>query len=158
MHPHEQLLTKLFQSLNEHKPELMAECYHKQATFRDIAFDLSGRQEIQAMWEMICSTNEKGPADIVATVQKLEANDKTGRAVVVDDYTFRKTGNKVHNGIESTFEFCDGLIFHQRDTCDPVIWANQAFGKFMGFFLGHIEPLRRRGAMKGLREFMARKK
>lgn len=157
MHPHEQLLTKLFQSLNEHNHKGMAECYDEHAKFRDIAFDLSGRAEIHGMWEMICSDNDLGPADIVVTVQELVANDTGARAIIVDDYTFRKTGRKVHNMIESKFELRDGLILRQKDSCDAVDWAKQAFGPLKGLIPGYCERVRRKSAMKGLREFMKRK-
>ncbi len=92
MHANEQLLTKLFQCLNAHDHGGMAECYHKNATLQDIAFRLSGRDEIHAMWEMICKDNSKGKSDIQATVLRLKADDARGDSVVVDDYTFRKTG------------------------------------------------------------------
>jgi hypothetical protein len=42
----------------------MAECYYSNAAFQEIAFRVSGREEIHAMWEMICSDNPKGKSDI----------------------------------------------------------------------------------------------
>lgn len=84
----------------------MADCYHENVTFSDIAFDLSGKNQILAMWGMICSPNKDGiPSDIKATVQELTANDSTGRAVIVEDYTYRDTDLPVHNKIISTFSF-----------------------------------------------------
>ncbi len=153
MHPNEELLTRLFQRLNAHDSDGMADCYHEKATFNDIAFTLSGRKQIYAMWDMICSPNKDGvPSDIKAAVQELSANDSTGRAVVVEDYTYRDTRLPVHNKIISTFEFRDGLIFRQKDDCDPVCWANQAFGGVKGFIAGHIELARRWKAMNKLKE------
>ena len=150
MHTHEELLQRLFQLLNDHDHKGMAACYHEQATFRDIAFTLNGRKQIHAMWDMICSpTKEDGlVSDIVVTVEELTAIDSTGRAVVVDDYTFRDTGKPVHNSIVSTFEFRDGLIFSQNDECDAADWAKKAFGGFSGFIAGHVGFIRRGKAMK----------
>jgi ketosteroid isomerase-like protein len=153
MHPNEQLLAKLFHCLNAHDYEGMAACYHENATFHDTAFTLRGKTQIHAMWDMICSPNTKGEkSDIKATVQELMANDSTGHAVVLDDYTYRNTCRKGHNKITSTFEFREGQIFKQDDQCDPISWANQAFGSVLGFIPGHVEFARRWTAMKKLKE------
>jgi ketosteroid isomerase-like protein len=153
MHPHAQLLTRLFQCLNAHDYKGMSDCYHQDAVFHDIAFSLTGKEQIRAMWEMICSDNDQGRSDIVATVQELSADDSTGRVVVIDDYTFRETKRKVHNPIVSTFEFRNGVIFKQTDACDSVDWAKQAFGGLKGFVTGRIGFLRRHGAMNTLNKF-----
>lgn len=153
MHSHEELLRRLFDCLNAHDHEGMAACYHEQATFRDIAFTLKGRIQIHAMWDMICSPDAAGtPSDIVVTVEDVSANHATGKARIVDDYTLRSTKRKVHNRIESSFEFRDGLIFRQIDSCDAVDWAKQAFGPGKRWIMGHIGPLRRLGAMSNLKK------
>jgi hypothetical protein len=54
MHANVVLLQKLFTSLNEHNHQAMADCYHAEAAFRDIAFDLRSKEQIHAMWQMIC--------------------------------------------------------------------------------------------------------
>lgn len=151
MHPNEQLLTNLFQCLNAHNASGIAACYREDATFQDIAFRLRNKKQIHAMWDMICSPNKKGLSDIKATVQELTANDSTAHAVVIEDYTYRDNGRKVHNKITSTFEFRDGRILKQEDRCDPVSWANQAIGGVKGFIAGHIEFARRLIAMNKLK-------
>ena len=151
MHSNEQLLTKLFQCLNAHDHIGMAECYADEAKFQDIAFTLKDKRQIHAMWDMACSDNNAGvKSDIKATVKELSADDSTGRVVVIDDYTFRDTGRKVHNEIVSTFEFRNGKIVTQTDTCDAASWASQACGGLKGFLAGHVEWIRRRAAMKKL--------
>lgn len=148
----EELLTRLFRCLNAHDPIGMAECYGEEAAFQDIAFILLNKREIHAMWDMICSDNKKRiKSDIEATVKELSANDSTGRAVVIDDYTFRDTGRKVHNQIVSTFSFQDGKIIKQIDECDSVSWGRQAFGGIQGYVAGHVEFIRRGKAMKKLK-------
>src|SRR5262245_4135003 len=44
------LLEQLYNSLGRHDYQAMANCYHPDARFRDIAFDLKGRDQIRAMW------------------------------------------------------------------------------------------------------------
>lgn len=150
---HEHLLETLFQCLNAHDPAGITSCYHPDASFQDIAFTLNGQKEIQAMWDFICSPDEKGThSDIQAVVLDLAADASTGRATVVDIYTFRKYKRRVANLIESSFTFQDGKIIRHVDHCDPVCWARQAIGGFVGFIAGHIGFIRRRQAMKTLRE------
>ncbi len=148
---HEQLLNNLFQCLNAHQPDGMANCYHEQASFEDIAFRLKGKKQIHAMWDMICSDNEKGKSNIKVEIKELSVNDSSGHAIAVEDYTFRDESRGVHNRIVSKFEFRDGLIYKQIDECDPVCWAHQAFGGIKGFFAGHIKAIRRFKAMNKLK-------
>jgi hypothetical protein len=120
----------------------------RNATFRDIAFDLRGKKQIHAMWHMICE------GDIRATCRFVEANDDAGRAVVEDDYTFSATGRKVHNVIESHFRFRDGLIVEQRDYCDARRWAAMALGGIEGRLAGWFRLLRARKAREKLQAFL----
>jgi len=159
MHPNAELLNKLFERLNAHDADGMAECYDDDATFQDIAFDLAGKARIRAMWDMICSPDAKGtPSDIVVSVQQSSADDKTGRAVVVDTYTYRETGRKVRNKITSDFEFEGGKIKRQSDKCHAASWASQALGGFKGFIAGRIGPIRRKKAMKKLNDWIEYRK
>jgi len=148
MHRNAVLLQRLFVSLNGHDPHAMAECYHPDARFQDIAFDLQGKREIAAMWKMICR------GDIRAKFHVLHADDQGGLVKVVDEYTFSDTGREVFNPIESRFEFRDGLIATHVDTCDPVIWAAMAIGGFRGFLAGEFRALRAWKARKKLEPFL----
>jgi hypothetical protein len=84
MHANAALLEKLFTSLNKHSNQAMAECYHLDAVFRDIAFDLQGRGAIHEMWQMICQAR----SNLRATYEVLNADDHSGRVSLVDDYRF----------------------------------------------------------------------
>lgn len=149
---HEQLLKTLFQCLNAHDFEGIANCYHPDASFQDIAFTLKGKKQIHAMWDFICSPDEAGiQSDIQAILLDLSANESTGRAIVVDIYTFRKHKRRVANLIESSFTFQGDKIIRQVDHCDPVCWARQAIGGISGFIAGHCGFVRRGEAMKTLR-------
>src|SRR3954462_407066 len=122
MHPNAALLDRLFTALDRHDHATMTACYHLDATFRDIAFDLHGRKEIHAMWHMICE------GDIRATFDVVHADDNTAEVNLIDDYTFSSTGRKVHNVIQSRFQFQDGVIIEHHDFCDPRAWAAMALG------------------------------
>lgn len=152
MHPNAARLNKLFTALDMHDHEAMASCYHKDAHFRDIAFDLKGIEQIHSMWRMICST------DIRVWFEILAANDRTGWVRLVDAYTFDasksppRRGRRVRNAIESRFTFEDGLILSHDDDCDPKAWARSALGNgIKGFIAGRVRLARSRTAMSMLK-------
>jgi ketosteroid isomerase-like protein len=155
LHPNADLLHRLFTALDHHDHRTMASCYHPEATFRDIAFDLRGRPQIHSMWHMIC----KG--DIRATFKVAHASDQEGRVRLVDTYTFGaskappKRGRPVRNVVDSRFQFQDGLIIEQLDFCDARAWAKAALGGPIGFLAGRIRFLRSRAAGKKLEGFVA---
>lgn len=106
---------------------------------------------------MICTPDEhRKETKIKVEVESLEADDSKGRAVIVDDYTFRLSGKPVNNKIESKFKFCNYKIIEHIDDCDASDWASQAYAGIWilpGLFLGRIEIIRRGLAMKKLRKF-----
>jgi ketosteroid isomerase-like protein len=148
MHPNGVLLQRLFGALERHDHTEMGRCYQPTATFHDIAFDLKGADRIRAMWHMICETDIRAMFDII------HANDQEGGVALVDDYTFRETGRKVHNVIDSRFRFSDGLIAEHRDECDPQVWAAMALGGVKGCLAGRIRFLRSLKANEKLDAFI----
>jgi ketosteroid isomerase-like protein len=148
MHAHSEVLTRLFTALDRHDHEAMAACYAENATFRDIAFTLEGRKRIHAMWHMICD------GDIKTKFKIEEVDDRTAFVTVVDDYTFRAKGRKVHNEIQSRFRFRDGSIVEQQDSCDSRKWASMAIGGLGGFLAGRIPLLRGAKARRALDAFI----
>ena len=150
-HANAVLLRRLFASLDARDHQAMTECYAPSATFHDIAFDLDDRQEIEAMWRMICT---KSPVKV--TVEHIEADDHAGRARVVDHYTFSDTNAPITNRIESRFRFERGRIVEQHDECDERKWAEQAFGSGpKGWLVGRFRPLRAWKAKRKLRPYVA---
>ncbi len=149
MHPNGDLLERLFTGLDQHDHEAMAACYHEDATFTDIAFDLRGKKQIQAMWHMISE------GDIRATFEIVNADGDSGQANIVDDYTLTSTGRSVRNQIDSRFRFQDGVIIEQLDLCDAGAWAAMALGGPIGFLAGQIRFLRSQKAGQILGAFIA---
>jgi ketosteroid isomerase-like protein len=148
MHIHAEVLTRLFTALDRHDHPAMAACYAENASFRDIAFNLKGKTRIHAMWHMICD------GDIKTTFKIDEVDDRTAFVTVVDDYTFRAKGRKVHNVIQSRFRFANGAIVEQHDSCDSRKWASMAIGGVGGFLAGRISPLRQAKARRTLDTFI----
>ncbi len=124
MHPNEELLQTFYTSFQKRDAEQMVSCYHPDVVFSDPVFqDLRG-QKAGAMWRMLC---ERG-TDLVVEFRDVRADDTSGSAHWEADYTFSKTGRKVHNVIDATFQFRDGKIVRHTDSFDLPAWARQALG------------------------------
>jgi ketosteroid isomerase-like protein len=156
MHPNTALLAQLFAAEDRHQHLEMAFCYHPDASFKDIAFELDGIQRIHAMWHMICET------DIRVTLEGVEADDRNGLANIVCTYTFGadrasgKKGRLVRNVIESRFSFEEGKIMQHHDFCDAKAWARAALGGPLGFIAGRLGFVRSLTANAKLDAFVAR--
>ncbi len=130
----------------------MAACYHPDATFTDEVFSLKNGKEAAAMWHLLCESGK----DLRIEFSEVQAGDQSGRAHWEAYYTFSRTGRKVHNVIEASFEFRDGKIIRHVDRFPFRRWARQAFGP-TGWLLGWTGFLRnkvRNTAMKGLFRFI----
>src|SRR4051794_37974908 len=101
MHPHAEVIDRLYRHLAALEPESMVQCYHQDARFEDIAFRLRGRAQILAMWKVV---TQPGPG-LKVTFEVLSAGDGGAHARVVDDYIFTETKRPVHNVIDSYFRF-----------------------------------------------------
>jgi ketosteroid isomerase-like protein len=148
MNTHSLLLEKLYTCLNSKDHAGMADCYHPDADFKDIAFTLHGRKQIHAMWHLISET------DLRATFTIIKVDEESGRVQLVDDYTFRDTGRPVHNEIQSDFRFQDGLIIEHSDSCDALKWGIQALGPVKGVISWLVPSTRQAKAMEKLEKFV----
>lgn len=153
-HPNAQLLTRLYTAFAARDAATMVACYAKDATFTDPVFDLRG-DDVGAMWTMFC---ERG-RDMKLEFCDIRADAATGTAHWEPRYTFSVTGRPVHNRIDSSFMFRDGLIHTQRDRFDLWRWSRMALG-FKGALLGWTPMVRnaiRREARRNFDNWRARR-
>lgn len=123
------LITDFYQAFHQLDANKMTSYYHKDIVFKDPAFGILRGKEANTMWQMLCAS-QKGK-DF-----KVEASNITDNSAHWEaHYTFSKTGRKVHNKIDATFEFKDGLIIKHTDNFNLHNWAKQAIG-FKGWLLG----------------------
>lgn len=130
----------------------MLACYHPEVTFRDPVFLELDSAHVRGMWRMLC---ERG-RDLRVEASGIEANGDTGKAHWDAWYTFSGTGRKVHNSIDASFRFEDGLIVRHDDSFGFYRWTRQALGP-IGIALGWTPVLQgaiRRKAKAGLLDFM----
>jgi hypothetical protein len=126
----------------------MASCYHVDAAFHDIAFDLSGRQQIDVMCAMIANNTT-----IRAIFPVQRADDETGAPDIAEDYQFSEIRGQVHQEIPSMFRFGDGLIVGRRERWGVLWWGMQARGPVKGVIAWLIPAVRRLQAMATLQCF-----
>ena len=131
----------------------MAACYTPEANFSDPVFkDLKGPQ-VGAMWQMLTTSGR----DLKVQLIEHTTESDTGTAHWLADYTFSRTGRRVHNDVHATFRFAeDGLIADHRDSFNIYAWAKQALGP-VGSLLGWAPPFQsslRSGAATTLAKFM----
>lgn len=117
-----------FQQLDADK---MVACYHPDVIFWDPGFGHLQGNDAGDMWRMLC----ENARDFELTFSDIELHATQGSAHWEAKYTFSRTGRKVHNSIDATFEFQDGLIIKHKDNFNLRRWAGQALG-FKGYLLG----------------------
>lgn len=152
MHPNAALITRFYEAFSRRDGAAMAACYHPDVSFSDPVFpDLKG-PAAGAMWRFLC---ERG-GDLKVEFRDIEADDTSGKAHWEARYTFSATGRPVHNVIDASFSFKDGLIRAHTDRFDFYAWARQALGA-TGWLLGWTPMLKnkvRGQAGAGLTKFM----
>jgi ketosteroid isomerase-like protein len=111
----------------------MIACYHKDIHFEDPAFGVLKGEHAGNMWRMLCASQKD--KEFTVTFSDITYQDGKGSAHWEAQYHFSKTGRKVHNKIDATFEFKDGKISKHIDTFNLHRWASQAMG-FKGMLLG----------------------
>ncbi|HEY5889191.1 MAG TPA: nuclear transport factor 2 family protein [Acidimicrobiia bacterium] len=102
---------------------VMAASYHPDATFEDPVFKLRG-DEIGDMWRMFCA----GDNDVEVEYSGINVVGEEGSAHWEARYVFGPKRRPVHNRIDATFKFTEGLIIHHRDDFDLAAWSRQALG------------------------------
>ena len=147
-----ELIERLYGAFARRDGAAMAACYAPDARFSDPVFtDLRG-DEPGAMWRMLTGRAQ----DLTVELAEHAADAERGNAHWLADYTFR-TGRHVHNDIQASFVFRDGLIAEHRDAFSLWAWTRQALGP-TGLLLGWtpiVQNKVRAEARAGLDAFMA---
>lgn len=138
-HPNAQLLYDFYEAFSERDGDAMAEAYHSDAAFSDPVFPDLDAVGVGAMWRMLTERGE----DLEIEFRDVKADDHNGSVHWEAWYTFAATGRKVHNIVEATFTFRDGLILRHRDDFDFWRWSREALG-IAGVVAGWTPMLQRR--------------
>jgi uncharacterized protein len=118
-----QLIENFYRAFQKGDAEVMAASYHPDATFEDPVFSLQGN-EIGDMWRMFCT----GDNDVEVVFSQINVAGDSGSAHWEARYVFGPKKRPVHNRIDATFQFTDGLILHHRDEFVLAAWSREALG------------------------------
>ncbi len=152
MHQNADLIKKFYTAFQERDASAMNDCYHGEVVFSDPAFGTLTANEVTSMWRMLC---ERGK-DLVIQFDEVYADEENGRAHWEAWYTFSKSGRRVHNKIDASFDFQAGKIFRHTDRFNLWSWSSQALGP-LGTFLGwtpSVQSAIRKEARQGLEKFI----
>ena len=146
------LIERFYDAFNRRDGAAMAASYAPNARFHDPAFGELTGEEPGAMWRMLTGRAD----DLRVQLVEHDADDASGSARWLADYTFTQTGRKVHNDVRARFRFADGLIAEHDDEFGFYAWARQALGP-PGLLLGWTPMLHakvQKQARAGLDEFI----
>ncbi len=155
MSSNKQLINTFYQSFQNKNYKAMQDCYADKAVFNDEVFVNLNAAEVKSMWEMLCKKGKNFDINFF----NVQANEETGSAQWIADYTFSKTGRKVTNKIQANFIFENGKILKHTDSFNFYKWASQALA-IVGILLGWTSFLKnkvRKDAKKSLEKFMSNK-
>jgi ketosteroid isomerase-like protein len=120
----ENTIEKFYSAFAQKDWQTMQACYHQDVVFEDPAFGQLKGDDARKMWKMLC---EQGK-DMTLEYSNIVCDENIGSAHWEAKYTFSKTGRKVHNIIDATFEIKDGQIIKHTDKFNLHKWAGQALG------------------------------
>jgi ketosteroid isomerase-like protein len=152
MHPNEALLHRFYTAFQTCDTAGMQVCYHPDVVFSDPAFGELRGGDVGAMWTMLCTRAK----DLEIAFSGVSADAESGKAHWDARYTFTQTGRRVHNAIDASFRFRDGLIVRHDDRFPFWRWARQALGP-AGLVLGWTPLLQakvRKNARAGLAAYL----
>jgi len=147
------LIERFYTAFARRDSAAMLACYRPDVAFRDPVFGALTGPQVHAMWRMLAAR----ATDLTIEFASVAVTERTGSAHWEARYTYSATGRSVHNRIDATFEFRDGLITRHVDRFSLWRWAAMALGA-KGALLGWLPPVRaaiRARAAKGLAAYMA---
>ncbi len=131
MSSNDDVIVRFYESFAAGDADGMAACYHDDVHFHDPVFqDLNG-PDVMKMWRTLLGRSD----DLKITLGEHRVEGDTGSAHWSAVYTFSQTGRVVHNEIDVTFRFQDGLIIDHVDRFDLWKWSRMALG-LPGVLLG----------------------
>jgi ketosteroid isomerase-like protein len=146
------LIRQFYAAFEQKDYATMQSLYHDDASFSDPVFQRLNAAEVRAMWEMLINAG----VDLKVSFGGIRVDEVFGMCRWEAWYTFSRTGRKVHNIIDASFEFKDGKILVHQDTFDFWRWTRQALG-MPGILLGWTPFMRNKvrvTARNGLKKFM----
>jgi hypothetical protein len=147
MSPDEQVVQKLYLSFKSGDAAGMAECYHDDAEFHDLAFDLKGKKDIADMWRFVC---HRRPSIEFGNIRTEGSEVKAHWNA---DYKFKGV-NQVNYGIDARFTCREGKIVVHHDEASRWVWSKQALRFPKAVIVTLFPTVLREQARKELKAFL----
>jgi len=147
-------ITKFYTAFQEQDAEKMASLYHPDVVFNDPVFVNLNQKEVQNMWNMLISRSK---GNLKVEFHSVQGDENQATCTWEAKYPFSKSGRMVHNVIQSSMEFKDGLIIRHTDNFNFWRWSRMALGS-TGLLLGWTPYVRnkvRKTARKSLEEYQS---
>ena len=154
MNEQSQIVNGFYAAFQQRDYKTMQQCYHPDVAFSDEVFPLLKGKQAMGMWHMLISGAKE--ANLKIDFNTIYPKDDTIHCNWEARYKFSLTGRKVHNKIQATFWFKDGLIIRHVDKFDFYRWSRMAFG-FKGTLLGWTSFFKKKvqeGINKRLHKFL----
>ena len=154
MNDNQKLIEKFYTCFKNKDYKGMQVCYGENAIFNDAVFKNLNAAQVKSMWQMLISTAK----DFEVELSNISAEGKFVYAHWDAYYTFSRTGNKVINRIDATFEIENGQIVKHTDNFNFYTWGRQALG-MTGLLLGWTDVMKNKiqtTAKENLEKFMAK--
>ena len=126
-----QIVTEFYTAFQNKDSKTMTSLYAENISFTDPAFGTLIGEDAKNMWRMLC----ENATDLKITFEVLEASSNMVKAHWEANYTFSRTGNRVHNKIDASLTIKEGLIESHVDQFNLWVWSQQALGT-SGWLLG----------------------
>ncbi len=127
-----ELLNHFYTSFSQGNVEAMISCYDDAIVFTDPAFGTLRGNDAKNMWRMLI---HRSKGNLKITYDNVKADENTGSAHWIAEYTYGQTGRKVVNKISARFEFRNGMIIKHTDHFNLWRWTQQAIG-WKGYLMG----------------------
>ena len=129
--------SEVLSAFAEGDAEKMVACYHDEIQFEDPIFGLLRGNDAKKMWRMLVRPG------IQITFSDVIADEDTGSATWIAEYTFGKSQRPVFNKIRAQFQFKDGKIIRHTDHFNFWKWTRQALG-LQGLLFGWTPWMQRK--------------
>ncbi len=126
------IIRHFYSSFAQGNAEEMISCYDAAIVFTDPAFGELKGGDAKNMWRMLV---QRSKGELKITFDNVKADERSGSASWMAEYTFTQTGKKVINKISAAFEFHNGKIIKHTDHFSLWNWSRQALG-WKGFLFG----------------------
>lgn len=149
------VIEKFYSAFQQLDAAGMNACYSDDIIFSDPVFGLLKGDDVQVMWEMLCS-QAKDFSLRFTDVELLDEEYATCRWEA--SYRFSLTGRMVTNRIKAFMRLKDGKIIEHSDAFRLSSWLAQAFGwkgRLFGW-TGFMKRAVQKKARKNLVQYIAR--